>query len=85
MARRDYVQGDFIPVKRNQESQRGSLVAYKSSFWRKRVRVERTRDGVTRRTTVLKTVAITGLHALPQLTINTLAASALEQVVAWSM
>ena len=38
-------------------------------FWRKRVRVEHTGDGVTRRPTVLKTVAVTGLHALPQLTI----------------
>ena len=45
-------------------------------FWRKRVRVEHTGDGVTRRPTVLKTVAVTGLHALPQLTIHTLAASA---------
>jgi len=36
------------------------------------VRVEHTGDGVTRRPTVLKTVAVTGLHALPQLTIHTL-------------
>lgn len=49
-------------------------------FWRKRVRVEHTGDRVTRRPTVLKTVAVTGLHALPQLTIHTLAASALGQV-----
>ena len=48
-------------------------------FWRKRVRVEHTGDGVTRRPTVLKTVAVTGLHALPRLTIHTLAASALGQ------
>ncbi len=40
------------------------------------MRVEHTGDGVTRRPTVLKTVAVTGLHALPQLTIHTLAASA---------
>ena len=33
------------------------------------MRVEHTGDGVTRRPTVLKTVAVTGLHALPQLTI----------------
>ena len=50
-------------------------------FWRKRVRVEHTGDGVTRRPTVLKTVAVTGLHALPQLTIHTLAAPALGQVL----
>ena len=52
-------------------------------FWRKRVRVEHTSDGVTRRPTVLKTVAVTGLHALPRLTIHTLAASALGRAVAW--
>jgi len=45
------------------------------------VRVEHTGDGVTRRPTVLKTVAVTGLHALPQLTIHTLAASASSTVL----
>jgi hypothetical protein len=35
--------------------------------WRKRVRVERTGDGQTRRPPVLKTGRITGPHALPEL------------------
>ena len=36
------------------------------------MRVEHTGDGVTRRPTVLKTVAVTGLHALPYSVSNTL-------------
>jgi len=34
-------------------------------IWRKRVRVERTGDGQTRRPPVLKTGRVTGPHALP--------------------
>jgi hypothetical protein len=41
------------------------MLAY---IWRKRVRVERTGDGVTRRPPVLKTVRFTGAHALPKFT-----------------
>src|SRR5580692_9065574 len=36
-------------------------------FWRKRVGVEPTGDGVTRRPPVLKTGTITGPHALPKI------------------
>ena len=39
-------------------------------FWRKRVRVERTGDGVTRRPPVLKTGTFTGMHALPCIVFN---------------
>ncbi len=51
-----YEQEDFIPLEEED--------------WRKRVRVERTGDGVTRRPPVLKTGAVTGLHALPRLLLS---------------
>src|SRR5271169_3870147 len=53
--------------------------------WRKRVGVEPTGDGVTRRPPVLKTGTITGPHALPECRATTWAeARSLDTVLATS-
>jgi hypothetical protein len=54
------------PLRATASSARQEFQIAQEFSWRKRVGVEPTNDGIARRSPVLKTVAVTGPHALPQ-------------------